>query len=335
MESEKEYVNIDNYACAAHTAAEVLKLCDFNLGFSWAYSVYYPRVQYLAILHGGAIKISPDYIGNGNKLLIMFRNVSLLENLAGFSGGALFYHNWDSVNTDATVIIENSTFLRNTAQEEGGAITSIDDGISRLHLSIFNCFFGENKARIGGGVYTNGHVSITTCRFVNNLGTLGGSLYIRGEEENHIRHSTFVASLDINIFNGGSKLFLVNTTYVLIGTELGKYWMPIEAFIQENNMLKISSPFRVVCPKDFITYDKIRHPVNSTNHDILTSMTYLSVFCIPCPQGEFNYGHGQYSWNSVSGRANRTLSKCSPCPVGGKVSAVIIRPPTTPVKNTE
>ena len=47
MESDMEYVNIDNYACAAHTAAEVIKLCEFNLGISWAYSVYYPRVQYL------------------------------------------------------------------------------------------------------------------------------------------------------------------------------------------------------------------------------------------------------------------------------------------------
>ena len=49
MESEIEYVNIDNYACAAHTAAEVLKLCGFNLVISRAYSVYYPRVQYLNV----------------------------------------------------------------------------------------------------------------------------------------------------------------------------------------------------------------------------------------------------------------------------------------------
>ena len=48
MESEIEYVNIDNYACAVYTAAEVLKLYDFNLGIFWAYSVYYPRLQYLA-----------------------------------------------------------------------------------------------------------------------------------------------------------------------------------------------------------------------------------------------------------------------------------------------
>ena len=47
MESEIEYVNIDNYACAVYTAAEVLKLYDFNLGIFWAYSVYYPRLQYL------------------------------------------------------------------------------------------------------------------------------------------------------------------------------------------------------------------------------------------------------------------------------------------------
>ena len=55
---------------------------------------------------------------------------------------------------------------------EGGAITSIDEGKNRIHLSIFHSFFGENRARIGGGVHTNVHVNITACKFVKNLSSI-------------------------------------------------------------------------------------------------------------------------------------------------------------------
>jgi len=71
-------------------------------------------------------------------------------------------------------MVSNSTFLRNTAEEEGGAIRTFSES------AVYNCTFRENSAGTGGGFMGKAQ-DMSNCRFLYNQARgAGGGLYLDG-----------------------------------------------------------------------------------------------------------------------------------------------------------
>ncbi|MBR3140513.1 MAG: hypothetical protein IKF11_06580 [Methanobrevibacter sp.] len=89
-------------------------------------------------------------------------------------------------------IITNSKFIKNSANEEGGAIESYTTTPNITTVKIDNCLFDSNNAQKAGGAIYSGHSSYTinNCVFKNNVaGTTGGAIY--DENELFVKNSVF------------------------------------------------------------------------------------------------------------------------------------------------
>jgi fibronectin-binding autotransporter adhesin len=118
----------------------------------------------LTIQHGQDSDVGSAIINDGGTLTVL--NSTLRENggSGGFGeGGAIFSSSFDS-DTDATLIVSNSTFTANTAGSGfGGAISA--DGT----LIVTNSTFTDNTASVGGAIdLEGGTAQITGSTFARN-----------------------------------------------------------------------------------------------------------------------------------------------------------------------
>lgn len=121
-------------------------------------------------LSGGAILMQ----GGGSILRVL--NTLFEANIAADSGGAVSLH--DS-KQDSTVVIVNSTFLRNVCLNgNGGAITL--DGQNPSHRVEDSKFVGNEAQRGAGGAAELGsYFSVRRCNFTANLAqTMGGAVVV-------------------------------------------------------------------------------------------------------------------------------------------------------------
>ena len=143
--------------------------------------------------NGGAI-----YVKSTDPIRII--DSEFKENSAGY-GGAITAH-------DATLILENTTFDKNTAQRIGGAINA-----AHSTQIINNCTFkdgeineGSGDRRRGGAIYAeqfdeDNEMIITNTEFKNNyVYNDGGAVYINGQAKVLIEDSKFSK----NTGNGGA-----------------------------------------------------------------------------------------------------------------------------------
>ena len=120
------------------------------------------------------------------------------------SRGSAFYNK-------GTLIINNCSFIGNTADQEGGAIYNTHN------LVISDCIFTGNKANDGGAVYiySSGNLIVNNSTFTDNTATTnGGAIYILNGALN-IGNSTFLgnrAGYGGAIYNGDT-LTLTNVTF--------------------------------------------------------------------------------------------------------------------------
>ena len=115
---------------------------------------------------GGAIRVR-----NGG--VVTVENVTFSENSATAGGAIATEHH--NVRLD----VESSRFLRNSADDIGGAIFA-NGGIVNISGSAFQ----ENAAvYLGGALYTaNGRVSVANSTLAGNKAAEGGGIYVNGAE---------------------------------------------------------------------------------------------------------------------------------------------------------
>ena len=102
-------------------------------------------------------------INNSSKKLTIFGG-AFSDNEAGIAGGAL-------IMVHGTLIAENSSFVNNAAEENGGAIYSE----SAEHSQIFNSTFSGNSAEDGGALMV-GNSTLTHVTIANNVANEAGGI---------------------------------------------------------------------------------------------------------------------------------------------------------------
>lgn len=146
----------------------------------------------LTFANGYAYRV--DGSGNGGAIYargpLSLNNVHFHDNYAQGSGGAVFMGDWDS-----QLLISNSVFEENVAEEPGGAVSTLAD------LFVSNSQFITNTAGINGGAIANTTpwkyltTNIQNSRFAGNSvqgDGDGGALYI--ERNLTVSSSEFVSN---------------------------------------------------------------------------------------------------------------------------------------------
>ena len=154
--------------------------------------------QNSARINGGAI--------HNDEGIVMISNSSIFKsNSSSYSGGAI-------ANSDGIVSVINSSFVSNTAgpdrsKSSGGAIlNNVTFRANRGYLSIDSSSFIYNSASENGGAISNsfGDLTIINSTFASNLaGDLGGGLFVYDNVD--VRFSTFYGN---SAGNGGGGIHL-------------------------------------------------------------------------------------------------------------------------------
>lgn len=139
----------------------------------------------LARQHGGAIRCSSSLWG-------LIQSCVFYKNKA-FSGGAIFF----SSGTKNPLLVDNSTFHRNSAQDSGGAML-----ILSLNLKLSNSLMSHNTAEVGSAVYCSelfSSFSVTNCTFLDNgLRKMSTAVWIANSAFK-IRTSSFQSNAGIGL----------------------------------------------------------------------------------------------------------------------------------------
>lgn len=142
-----------------------------------------------------------------------FKNVEFIYNSASSYCGAV------RTDTHLPVTFEFCKFIGNTAAGDAGAVGTISGG-GNLFLS--SCYFSQNYARGGGGVYaySNMHVTIFNCTFFDNSASgFGGAVMVFGASAN-ISYSNFIENININEYSQGGGIYNQDGTVDIYNSEL-------------------------------------------------------------------------------------------------------------------
>jgi hypothetical protein len=104
-----------------------------------------------------------------NRSHIRMEDCRFLRNYANEDGGALF-------NVDGSLEAINCEFLENGASEHGGGVYNI-----RSRATFFNCVFRANRSGEGEGAICGGDVRLILCRFIDNFSYEGVGAVACGE----------------------------------------------------------------------------------------------------------------------------------------------------------
>ena len=141
---------------------------------------------YLTIARGvesvdenGTVNIADGtYSGTGNTNITLNKNM----NITGQSQTGTIINgtgtNWIfNIISGANVTIQNITLTNGKAPDSditlnyGGAI------YNRGNLTVLNCTFTNNTARVGGAIYSRGNLVVSNSNFDQNSAYLGGAIY--------------------------------------------------------------------------------------------------------------------------------------------------------------
>lgn len=79
---------------------------------------------------------------------------------------------------ESSTVVTDSTFTKNSTRTSGGAMSNSASGTSTKRVSVINCVFSGNSARLGGVVRNNSPPTFTNCVFTNNSASeMGGVMY--------------------------------------------------------------------------------------------------------------------------------------------------------------
>ena len=135
-------------------------------------------------------------------------NVHIID--SAFRYNVATAHDGGAIYNFGTLFITNSTFISNTANDEGGAI------YSQNHLSVDQSTISENYGDDGGGIFNNGTIQISNSTIDNNMATNGGGgLFNRNEAtltNSTVSHNS--APLDGGGVFNFSNLTMTHTTIV-------------------------------------------------------------------------------------------------------------------------
>ncbi len=119
-------------------------------------------------------------------------NVSFVQNTAaigedrvGGEGGAIFYRS--KVKHDQ-ILISNTSFLKNKADLQGGAVSS------RSQIIVKDSYFTANSAVDSGGAIYSASINLTKCHFQFNFAQSGGALFSNGPQI-VVSHTNFTNNL--------------------------------------------------------------------------------------------------------------------------------------------
>ncbi len=186
---------------------------------------------------GGAVNLT-NFLGDINILDTVFT-----ENVAGFSGGAVY------LSGSERVVMRGCEVLNNVAvgviEGEGGGLYADD-----ADVDLVDCVFIDNEAeRFGGGAYLKADGSAVNCEFVGNQTLLkdGGAVEMRGGKEYSFVNCLFVGNVaagngggisDPTSGGGPGRQFL-NSTFVAnsAGGVGGGVWAVEEDTIMSNCIL--------------------------------------------------------------------------------------------------
>ena len=146
---------------------------------------------------GGAVYL--QNCTHGNCTNTTFTNVYFEDNVAGTNGGALDWH--DGAHDG---LVENATFINNTARRSGGAIFwDGHNGTVKYSKFYDNHALGEVNATSvlgsvtsggdGGAIIWSGALgNVVYCNFVNNTAAKrGGAIFLQASEEEDSDNTTF------------------------------------------------------------------------------------------------------------------------------------------------
>ena len=150
-----------------NTSSNSIFTCDF--------------INNTAALYGGAV----NYRQNSSNIIF---NSNFTGNKANFGGGVNFYESFENVTFNGEFIgnyadfggaiaakkgvIENVSFINNSATNNGGAVYFDDDG------AVINCNFTGNIGNYGGAIFCRDSLDIDECTFTSNSAVSGGAVWI-------------------------------------------------------------------------------------------------------------------------------------------------------------
>ena len=148
---------------------------------------------------GGAIRLH-------NVAQVTASNVEFKDNEAGW-GGAI-----STESSKDRLVVGNSSFVGNRAENEGGAVVT-DGGVIEISHSPFH----DNRAAEEGGAVASlrGQVAIANSTFHGNVAQKGGGIYINGTETT-LTHLTLMNNVASRIIGAGiyaeaGELYLRNS----------------------------------------------------------------------------------------------------------------------------
>ena len=131
---------------------------------------------------------------------ITIQQSTLSHNSASYGAAIQNGATWSGTTNSDHLTVTHSTFSKNTAQEEGGAIWSFDP------ITVTHSIFSANNAfQDGGAMYLYDGSTIDQSTFYSNTASGGGAIFIYGDTEPvFITNSTFSqnsASVGAGIWN--------------------------------------------------------------------------------------------------------------------------------------
>ncbi|WP_188118152.1 Ig-like domain repeat protein, partial [Methanobrevibacter millerae] len=161
-----------------------------------------------------------DYYGGGIYATgygLKMTYINMTSNSADYGGGIYTVNADLNVDRKNPIIISLSSFDKNHANVEGGAIYS-----GYYSGKILNCNFTNNTADLGGAIaVASDYQNITKCSFDgNNATSSGGAIYVEKVMYSTVSDSTFTNSYAYNgggVYNSGNSgiaLFIDNCTFI-------------------------------------------------------------------------------------------------------------------------
>ena len=198
---------------------------------------------------------------NINGSIFMDNSLQMSETIRLRIGGALY-------SETNTTDIYNASFVGNKAYQ-GGTMYFMEENLIFLNISIVNCLFLDNQARLGGvisfsDVYNNIELNIINNTFINNQAINGGCFFFNFYSENssikvnqteflynmalkggvaYISIETFEIYFTENLFDSNLAW---NFTYLNVLSSGGVFYMSEETstiMISENNIYKNNTSY--------------------------------------------------------------------------------------------
>jgi len=125
-----------------------------------------------------------------------------------------FSDNGGGIINFATIDIKNCSFERNTASDQGGGIWMNSGNSDLINVKVTNNYAFED----GGGLYSGGNPRIFNCWFENNMAQNGGGLYLSAAGSfGIVTNSFFVWNTATNL-GGGILATFNSSTQILNNT---------------------------------------------------------------------------------------------------------------------